>query len=137
MLEIPETQTWPDRKFGEDNEEKVISRLGITYGVLRRLGFTEERVEECLKAISGVELEEAFDWVRNTTWHSLNCFHHYTASSPLHRGNRRTRNPKIQDWAFHAYRSFYTVTYPPDTPHSGSSTTLSLPSFSYTLKIGR
>jgi hypothetical protein len=52
-----------DRKL-EDNEEKVLSRLGITYGVLRRLGFSEERVEECLRAIDGVELEEAFDWVR-------------------------------------------------------------------------
>lgn len=57
-----------DRKpgLGEDNEEKVLNRLGVTYGVLRRLGFTEDRVEECLKAIIGVDLEEAFDWVRNT-----------------------------------------------------------------------
>lgn len=45
----------------------MLSRLGVTYGVLRRLGFSEERVEECLRAISGVELEEAFDWVRDTT----------------------------------------------------------------------
>ncbi|KAF9654251.1 P-loop containing nucleoside triphosphate hydrolase protein [Thelephora ganbajun] len=52
-----------DRKLGEDNEEKVLSRLGITYGILRRLGFTEERVEECLRAINGVELEEAFNWL--------------------------------------------------------------------------
>ena len=42
----------------------MLSRLGITYGVLRRLGFSEERVEECLDAINGTELEEAFDWVR-------------------------------------------------------------------------
>lgn len=42
----------------------MLGRLGITYGVLRRLGFSEERVEECLWAINGTELEEAFDWVR-------------------------------------------------------------------------
>ena len=41
----------------------MLGRLGITYGVLRRLGFIEEKVEECLRAINGVELEEAFDWV--------------------------------------------------------------------------
>ena len=37
--------------------------MAITYGSLRRLGFSEARVEECLQAISGVELEEAIDWV--------------------------------------------------------------------------
>jgi ATP-dependent RNA helicase DHX29 len=68
-LEIPLAHARRDRKPGEDNEEKVLSRLGITYGVLRRLGFTEERVEECIKAIGGVELEEAFDWVRDTMRH--------------------------------------------------------------------
>ena len=39
-------------------------RLAVTYGVLRRLGFSEERVEECLRSIGGVDLDEAFDWVR-------------------------------------------------------------------------
>ena len=39
-------------------------RLAVTYGVLRRLGFSEERVEECLRSINGVDLDEAFDWVR-------------------------------------------------------------------------
>ncbi|PCH33517.1 pre-mRNA-splicing factor ATP-dependent RNA helicase prp22 [Wolfiporia cocos MD-104 SS10] len=47
----------------EETEEKATARLGITYGVLRRLGFSEERVEECLKAIQGVDLEQAFDWL--------------------------------------------------------------------------
>jgi len=63
LLDVPSAETRPDRKLSEDNEERVLSRLGITYGVLRRLGFTEETVEECLQAINGVELEEAFDWV--------------------------------------------------------------------------
>lgn len=48
------------------SEEKAVAKLGITYGVLRRLGFSEERVEECLRSIRGIELEEAYDWVRRT-----------------------------------------------------------------------
>jgi hypothetical protein len=41
-----------------------VTRLGITYGVLRRLGFSQDRVDECLRAIQGVDLEEAYEWVR-------------------------------------------------------------------------
>ncbi|KAG6911865.1 hypothetical protein DXG01_000112 [Tephrocybe rancida] len=47
----------------EESEDKAIARLGITYGVLRRLGFSESRVEECLRAIQGVDLEEAIEWL--------------------------------------------------------------------------
>ena len=47
----------------DEPEEKVILRLAITYGVLRRLGFAESRVEECLRAIGGVDMDEAFEWV--------------------------------------------------------------------------
>lgn len=50
-------------KTVDEPEEKAIARLGITYGILRRLGFSEARVEECLRAIRGIELEEAYDWV--------------------------------------------------------------------------
>lgn len=38
-------------------------RLAVTYGVLRRLGFAEDKVEQCLRAISGAALEEAYEWV--------------------------------------------------------------------------
>ena len=47
----------------DEPEDKAIVRLAITYGVLRRLGFSEARVEECLRAISGVDMDEAFEWV--------------------------------------------------------------------------
>ncbi len=50
-------------KISEDGEEKMLARLGITYGVLRRLGFDEERVNQCLKTISGVDLDTAYEWV--------------------------------------------------------------------------
>ncbi|KAF7966231.1 hypothetical protein HWV62_39469 [Athelia sp. TMB] len=51
------------RKTLEETEDKATARLAITYGVLRRLGFSEARVEECLGAISGVDVDEAFDWL--------------------------------------------------------------------------
>ena len=41
--------------------------MAITYGVLRRLGFSESRVEECLRSIGGIDLEEAYEWVRLLT----------------------------------------------------------------------
>ncbi|EMD41750.1 hypothetical protein CERSUDRAFT_110326 [Gelatoporia subvermispora B] len=44
-------------------EDKVLPRLAITYGVLRRLGFPAETVEQCLKSIKGVDLDEAVDWL--------------------------------------------------------------------------
>lgn len=47
----------------EGSEEKAVIRLAITYGVLRRLGFSESKVEECLRAIRGIDLEEAYGWV--------------------------------------------------------------------------
>jgi hypothetical protein len=51
------------RKPFDEVEDKAIAKLGVTYCVLRRLGFSESRVLECLRTISGVELEEAYDWV--------------------------------------------------------------------------
>ncbi|KAF4605335.1 hypothetical protein EYR40_004119 [Pleurotus pulmonarius] len=45
------------------SQDKALTRLGITYGVLRRLGFSESRVEECLRSIAGIGLDEAYDWL--------------------------------------------------------------------------
>ncbi|KAK2461815.1 hypothetical protein APHAL10511_006278 [Amanita phalloides] len=47
----------------EEPEDKAIGKLAITYGVLRRLGFSEARVDECLKSINGIDLEDAYDWL--------------------------------------------------------------------------
>lgn len=44
--------------------EKVLLRLAITHGVLVKIGFTDERIEQCLNALtSGWELDDAMDWV--------------------------------------------------------------------------
>ncbi|KAI0318481.1 P-loop containing nucleoside triphosphate hydrolase protein [Amylostereum chailletii] len=50
-------------KSVDASEEKAIPRLGLTYGVLRRLGFSEARVVECLTSIRGIDLDEAYDWL--------------------------------------------------------------------------
>lgn len=52
-----------EKKLLEEPEEKLVTRLAITYGVLRRLGFSQDRVDECLRAIQGVDLEEAYEWL--------------------------------------------------------------------------
>ena len=54
----------PAAKPIDEPEDKAIVRLAITYGVLRRLGFSEGRAEECLRAINGVDMDDAFEWVR-------------------------------------------------------------------------
>ena len=53
-----------DRFTGEMNREKLTVQIGITFGVLRRLGFREEDVLACLRSICGIDIEEALDWVR-------------------------------------------------------------------------
>ena len=47
------------------SDDSVLVRLGVTYGVLRRLGYSEETVARCLESIDGVDLEEAHEWVRD------------------------------------------------------------------------
>jgi hypothetical protein len=46
------------------SDDSALARLGIIYGVLRRLGYSEETVERCLVSTDGTDLEEAHEWVR-------------------------------------------------------------------------
>lgn len=43
--------------------DKLLSKLAITYGTLRRLEISEERVVQCLEAIDTAEIDDASDWV--------------------------------------------------------------------------
>ncbi|KAH9042390.1 P-loop containing nucleoside triphosphate hydrolase protein [Lactarius hengduanensis] len=54
-----------DSQRGKANisDHTALPRLGITYGVLRRLGYPEEIVGRCLQSINGVDLEEAHEWL--------------------------------------------------------------------------
>ncbi|KAI0257581.1 P-loop containing nucleoside triphosphate hydrolase protein [Lactifluus subvellereus] len=45
------------------SDDDALARLGITYGVLRRLGYSEETVERCLMSTDGTDLEEAHEWL--------------------------------------------------------------------------
>ncbi|KII93254.1 hypothetical protein PLICRDRAFT_35442 [Plicaturopsis crispa FD-325 SS-3] len=63
ILELSESDPAEVKGSIGEPEEKAVARLGITYGTLRRLGFSESRVEECLRSINGIELDEAYDWL--------------------------------------------------------------------------
>jgi len=54
---------WAAKGFIDEPAEKAVPRLAVTYGVLRRLGFAEDKVEQCLRAIPSIGLEEAYEWV--------------------------------------------------------------------------
>ena len=51
-------------KHIDNSDDNALARLGIIYGVLRRLGYSEETVLLCLESVDGVDLEEAYEWVR-------------------------------------------------------------------------
>ncbi|KAH0590581.1 hypothetical protein H2248_000717 [Termitomyces sp. 'cryptogamus'] len=63
ILALASLSSCEAKKMLEESEDKAIARLGITYGVLRRLGISESRVEECLRAIQGVDIDEAIEWL--------------------------------------------------------------------------
>lgn len=46
-----------------DLEDKVIGKVAILFGYLEGLGFTKERIEECLRSVKTLEAEDALDWV--------------------------------------------------------------------------
>lgn len=51
------------RHYIDQPKEKAAIRLAVTYGILRRLNFSEDWAERCLRAICGIDLDEALDWV--------------------------------------------------------------------------
>lgn len=55
------------------SDDNALFRLGVTYGVLRRLGYSEETVAGCLEAIDGIDLEEAHEWVCGITVITARC----------------------------------------------------------------
>ncbi|GAA5855636.1 hypothetical protein JCM8547_001627 [Rhodosporidiobolus lusitaniae] len=44
-------------------EDKVIAKVATLYGILEQLGFTSERIEECLKTVKVLELDDCMDWL--------------------------------------------------------------------------
>ena len=113
----------------------MLSRLGITYGVLRRLGFAEETVEECLRVVNGVDLEEAFDWVRDAITTLLPHRIQRCVASPSLRRRRAWSEPMCVHTLWLRFRNLPTVpdsgeVGDPGTPRSsrtGSTTPLYTP----------
>ncbi|TCD67025.1 hypothetical protein EIP91_000645 [Steccherinum ochraceum] len=59
------TETEPESALHtlDESETKALPKLAITYGVLRRLGFSDEDVHRCLESIPGVDLDDAIEWL--------------------------------------------------------------------------
>ncbi|GAA5984920.1 hypothetical protein JCM11641_003627 [Rhodosporidiobolus odoratus] len=46
-----------------ESEDKVIAKVATLFGILEQLGFTETRIEECLRAVKVLDLDECMDWL--------------------------------------------------------------------------
>ncbi|GAA5869879.1 hypothetical protein JCM1840_007661 [Sporobolomyces johnsonii] len=44
-------------------EDKVVAKVATLFGILEQLGFTPERIEECLRAVRVMELDDCLDWL--------------------------------------------------------------------------
>ncbi|CAG7847697.1 ATP-dependent RNA helicase Dhx29; AltName: Full=DEAH box protein 29 [Serendipita indica DSM 11827] len=46
-----------------ESEDRLLPRIGVLYGVLCRLGLSEDATIQCLLSIKRIELEDALEWV--------------------------------------------------------------------------
>lgn len=46
-----------------ESDDKLLARVASIYLILRRLGFTNDQVEACLRSVPNLELDDALDWV--------------------------------------------------------------------------
>ncbi|GAA5823603.1 hypothetical protein JCM11251_000694 [Rhodosporidiobolus azoricus] len=44
-------------------EDKVIAKVGTLWGILEQLGFTPERIEQCLTSVKVLELDDCMNWL--------------------------------------------------------------------------
>ncbi|GAA5943107.1 hypothetical protein JCM1841_003894 [Sporobolomyces salmonicolor] len=44
-------------------EDKVVAKVAILFGILEQLGFTPKRIEECLRAVRVMEIDDCLDWL--------------------------------------------------------------------------
>jgi hypothetical protein len=47
----------------EEPEDKLLPRIGLLYGVLRRMYFSEDIVRQAILASKKLDIEEVFEWV--------------------------------------------------------------------------
>lgn len=48
----------------QEPDDKVVSKVASMYGILEQLGFEDVTIEECLRSITRLELDDALEWVR-------------------------------------------------------------------------
>lgn len=60
-LALSEDQAQP--LAAAEPEDKVVSRVAALYGILEQLGFATPLVEECLKSIKTLDLDDALEYV--------------------------------------------------------------------------
>ncbi|BGO98493.1 hypothetical protein NBRC10513v2_002888 [Rhodotorula toruloides] len=46
-----------------DAQDKVIAKVATLYGILEQLGFKAERVEQCLRVVKALDLEDCLEWM--------------------------------------------------------------------------
>ncbi|KAI8995492.1 P-loop containing nucleoside triphosphate hydrolase protein [Trametes punicea] len=112
-------------KSVDEPEDKALVRLAITYGVLRRLGFSEGRVEECLRAIPGVDLDEAVEWLH------LHCSEEELGVHQVSVEPRTPMTPKTPKTSRHSHLRAESSASPsaPPSPIMKTSLDASAPSF--------
>lgn len=45
-------------------QDKVVAKVATLFGILEQLGFRSERIEECIRKVKTLEIEDCLDWVR-------------------------------------------------------------------------
>ncbi|KAH9857918.1 P-loop containing nucleoside triphosphate hydrolase protein [Lenzites betulinus] len=110
----------------DEPEDKALVRLAITYGSLRRLGFSEVRVDQCLRSIPGVELDEAVEWLHLHCEEEELGVRHESVDSP-----RTPMTPKTPRTArsSHLRAESSTASSAPPSPSVTSSLDASAPAF--------
>ncbi|GAA5938098.1 hypothetical protein JCM10213_000830 [Rhodosporidiobolus nylandii] len=64
ILELATSETKDDAPQPVyEPEDKVIAKVATLFGILEQLGFTAERIEECLRAVKVLELDDCMDWL--------------------------------------------------------------------------
>jgi ATP-dependent RNA helicase DHX29 len=50
-------------QLSSESSNKVLPRLAIVYGILRRLGFQQAASIQCLQSVQHLDVDKALDWV--------------------------------------------------------------------------
>lgn len=53
-------------------QDKVVAKVATLFGILEQLGFRSERIEECIRKVKTLEIEDCLDWVRYV-WSYMAC----------------------------------------------------------------